>query len=114
MATRCCCGSSSSTPAPPAYALYRAKDRRLGWVTSAATRPVLVDQLEAALRLGEIVLHDAATVDQCQMFSWSDDGRPEAQEGYFDDDVLALGIAWQVRRGAFVRVIGLRGEVTWR
>jgi hypothetical protein len=97
-----------------AYALYRAKDRRLGWVTSSATRPVLVDQLEAALRLGEIVLHDAATVDQCQTFSWSDDGRPEAQEGYFDDDVLALGIAWQVRRRAFVRVIGVRGEVTRR
>jgi hypothetical protein len=89
------------------YTIYRAKDNRVGWLTSSANRPVLVDQLEAALRTGELHLHDAATVDQLAAFAWSDDGRPEAPDGYHDDDVLALGIAWQVRRRSFPRVIGL-------
>lgn len=89
-----------------AYAIYRAKDKRLGWITSTATRPVMVDELEAAIRLGDVVLHDAETVDQCLAFAYNDDGRPEAPEGFHDDDVFAAGIAWQVRRRAFGRVLG--------
>ncbi len=68
---------------------------------------MLVDQLEAALRTGALQLHDAATVDQLAALAWSDDGRAEAPSGYHDDDVLALGIAWQSRRSSFTRVIGL-------
>ena len=89
------------------YTIYRAKDGRQGWLTTSASRPVLVDQLEAALRTGGLHLHDAATIDQLAAFAWSDDGRPEAPTGYHDDDVLALGIAWQVRRSSFPLVIGL-------
>jgi hypothetical protein len=93
------------------YRVFRAKDKRTGWLTSTATRPVLVDELEAALRTGAVAIHDAGTVDQLSTFAYSDDGRPEAQEGYHDDDVLALGIAWQVRRRSFGRVLGVtRGE----
>jgi len=88
------------------YVIYRARDGRQGWLTSSANRPVLVDQLEAALRTGALQLHDAATIDQLSAFAWSDDGRAEAPAGYHDDDVLALGIAWQSRRSSFPRVIG--------
>ena len=35
---------------------------------------------------------------------------PEGQEGYHDDDVLAVGIAWQVRRRAFGRVRRRSGD----
>jgi hypothetical protein len=90
------------------YAIYRAKDKRLGWITTSATRPVLVDQLEAALRLEAIRIHDAETASQFAAFTWSDDGKPEAAEGQFDDDVLAYGIAWEVRRRTFGRVLTMR------
>ena len=89
------------------YRIYRAPDKRVGWLTTSATRPVLVDQLEEALRTSALTLRDAGTVDQMSTFAYSDDGRPEATAGYHDDDVLALGIAWQVRRHAFPLVIGL-------
>lgn len=89
------------------YAIFRAKDGRLGWLTTSANRPLLVDRLEAALRTGALHLHDAATIDQLAAFAWSDDGRAEAPDGYHDDDVLALGIAWQIRKTSFPRVIGL-------
>jgi hypothetical protein len=52
-------------------------------------------------------LTDAGTVDQLAAFAWSDDGRAEAPDGYHDDDVLALGIAWQMRKRAFPRVLGV-------
>lgn len=90
------------------YQIYRAKDKRVGWLTTNASRPVLIDQLEAALRTSGLVLHDAGTVDQFSTFAYNDDGRPEAQEGYHDDDVLAVGIAWQLRRRAFGRLLGER------
>ena len=92
------------------YRIFRAKDKRLGWLTTTATRPVLVDQLEEALRTAGITLHDAGSIDQFGAFAYSDDGRPEAQEGYHDDDVLAAGIAWQVRRRAFGRVLDVRHD----
>jgi hypothetical protein len=41
-------------------------------------------------------------------FAYSDDGRPEAQDGYHDDDVMAAGIAVQLRRRAFGRVLDVR------
>ena len=92
------------------YRIYRAKDKRLGWLTMSANRPVLIDQLEEALRTEALVLHDAATVDQFGAFAYNDDGRPEAAEGYHDDDVMAVGIAWQVRRRSYPRVIDIRRE----
>jgi hypothetical protein len=90
------------------YQLYRAKDKRLGWLTTTASRPVLVDQLEEAVRTGAIRIHDAGVVDQMATFAYNDDGRPEGQDGYHDDDVLAAGIAWQLRRRAFGRVLDAR------
>ena len=90
------------------YRIYRAPDKRVGWLTTSATRPVLVDQLEEALRTSALTLRDAGTVDQMSTFAYSDDGRPEAQEGYHDDDVMAAGIAVQLRRRAFGRVLGVR------
>ena len=90
------------------YQIFRAKDGRLGWLTTTASRPLLVDQLEEAVRTDGTVIHDAVTVDEMLSFSWSDDGRPEAQEGYHDDAVIAHGIAIQMRRRAFGRLLDVR------
>ncbi len=94
------------------YRIFRAKDKRLGWLTTSATRPVLIDQLEEALRTKALMIRDAGTVDQMSTFAYSDDGRPEAQEGYHDDDVMAAGIAVQLRRRAFGRMLDIRQAET--
>lgn len=88
------------------YAIFRAKDRKYGWLTTPASRPVLVDQLEQAIRTGEVKLHDAETVDQFSKFSWNEQNKPEAQQGFHDDDVIAVGIAVQMRRKSFGLVLG--------
>jgi hypothetical protein len=89
------------------YQVFRARDKRVGWLTTSATRPVLLDQLEEAIRTSALTLHDWQTVEQFGTFHWNDDGRAEASEGSHDDDVLSVGIAWQLRRRAFGRVLDL-------
>ena len=92
------------TAAAP-YGLYRARDKRLGWLSTPESRTLLVDQLAEAIRTRAIAFHDEGTLDQCRTFHENEKGRAEAQEGFHDDDVIAAGIAWQLRRRAFGRVL---------
>jgi hypothetical protein len=95
---------------PPPYALYRARDGKLGWLQTAESRALLVDQLAAGVRAGAIALHDAGTVGQFRTFHENEKGKPEAQHGFHDDDVFAVGIAWQLRRLLFGRVLTSSAE----
>lgn len=87
------------------YSMYRAKDGKFGWLQTPESRALLVDQLAAAVRTDAITLHDAGTVGQFRTFHENEKGKPEAQAGFHDDDVFAVGIAWQLRRLAFGRVL---------
>lgn len=69
----------------------------LGWPTDQATKPILVDDLAAAIAGGHLPIHSAGLVDECFTFVTTDTG---AQEGKHDDRVLAAGIAWQARKRA--------------
>ena len=92
------------------YTPFRARDGEFGWNTTRESRTMLVDALAAAIRTDTIVIHDEGTLDQCRTFHENAKGRAEAQEGYHDDDVIAVGIAWQMRRSLFGRVLGTREE----
>lgn len=73
-------------------------ERILGWPTDAQTRPVLVDDLIAAIANDLLRIHSPGLVDE--MFTFVSNprtGKQEAQEGKHDDRVMSLGIAWQVR-----------------
>lgn len=92
------------------YALYRARDGKLGWLQTAEARALLVDQLAAAVRSDSLALHDAGSVGQFRTFHENEKGKPEAQTGFHDDDVFAVGIAWQMRRLLFGRVLTAPAE----
>jgi hypothetical protein len=70
----------------------------LGWPTDQATKPILVDDLAAAIAGGHLLIHSPDLVDECLTFVTTDTGSQEAQEGEFDDRVMAAGIAWQARK----------------
>ncbi|MFB3883353.1 MAG: hypothetical protein ACE149_18965 [Armatimonadota bacterium] len=73
----------------------------LGWPTDQATKPILVDDLAAAIAGGHLLVHSSGLIDECFTFVTTDSGSQEAQEGKHDDRVIAAGIAWQARkRGA--------------
>jgi hypothetical protein len=70
----------------------------LGWPTDQATKPILVDDLGAAIAGGHVIIRSLALIDECMTFITTDTGSQEAQQGKYDDRAMALGIAWQVRK----------------
>jgi len=75
----------------------------LGWPTDQSTKPILVDDVAAAIAEASIILHSADLVDECMSFVTTDTGAQQAQEGAHDDRVMAAGIAWQVRKRPVAR-----------
>ena len=90
---------------------YRVGDQvTLGWPTDQSTKPILVDDLAAAIAGGHVILRSLALIDECMTFVTTDTGSQEAQRGKFDDRVMALGIAWQVRKRPLSRASTQRPE----
>jgi len=80
------------------YDYRRGQEVTLGWPTDQSTKPILVDDLAAAIAGGHVILHSQVLIDECMTFVTTDSGSQEAQQGKYDDRVMALGIAWQVRK----------------
>ena len=82
----------------------------LGWPTDQATKPILVDDLAAAIADQAILIHSAELVDEAMTFINLPSGSQEAQEGKHDDRVMAAGIAWQARKRGEARYSTQRPE----
>ena len=67
-----------------------------GFTTSARTRPLLVSKLDIYLREKACLLNSTRLIDELFVFIWKG-SRPEAQQGYNDDLVMAFAIAMYVR-----------------
>ncbi len=86
-----------------------------GWLTTTASKPLMVNELEEALRNEYVTVHTRAMVDELRGYQYDDQGRTSAPEGQHDDTVMALAIAWQMRKWAQSRgqrqlkVSGLNG-----
>lgn len=80
--------------------LYFYKPQRPGWDTNSATKFLMVDEAEEAIRSGFLVCHDPVTPGEALAFEWKDDGTAGAPdgEGNHDDTITALCIAWQMRK----------------
>jgi len=85
--------------------IYEAADKKLGWATTVATRPVLFDELAQGIRDGSLRTPDAAMVDECRTLIRDTDGKPRAKgkgkpppEGCRDDLFVAWAIAIQARQ----------------
>jgi len=76
--------------------------KRLGWVTDAKSKSLMIDELEAALRKGHVRLADQETLDELQVYEFKDSAHEHsgAPEGFHDDLAIALAIAWQMRKTA--------------
>lgn len=72
-------------------------DKRIGWPTNTATRPMMLDDLALALRQGLIHIYDRPTLKELRSFiRHPKTGKPEAEVGAHDDLVMSLAIAWQL------------------
>lgn len=79
--------------------LYEA-DGQLGWLTSAATRPALVENFAAVLVTAPQLVHSLRLLEECRTFVRHPDGTAAAAAGSHDDCVMAMAIALQVRKEA--------------
>ena len=74
-------------------------DGEAGWLTTAANRPPMLENLAAVLRASPASVQSPRLLEQCRTFVRGKDGRAEAAAGSHDDAVMAMAIALAVRAG---------------
>ena len=67
-----------------------------GFTTSARTRPLIVGKLEAYVREKSLTIRSKRLLEELKVFIWKN-GKAQAQSGYNDDLVMAMGIAMYIR-----------------
>ena len=72
-----------------------------GFTTSTKTRPLVISKMEAYIRERHFVFHSKRLLEELRVFIWQN-GKAQAQNGYNDDLVMALGI------GLFTRDTGVK------
>jgi len=74
----------------------------VGWATTSKSKPLMVNELEIAIRRRECLLSDGIgdeTRAELLVFEYKDTlEHSGAPEGFHDDRVVALAIAWQMRK----------------
>lgn len=72
---------------------------KLGWTTSSATRPVMLQMLKEAVDTRVLTLYDRPTVNEMFAFivtQTSSSWKAQAESGAHDDLIMALAGAWQL------------------
>lgn len=72
--------------------------QKIGWRTSKTTRPMMLDELGAAIREGSLRLRGAHTVAELKTFVRDPDGKSHGSP--FDDRTISLAIALQMCKHA--------------
>ncbi|MGA9391487.1 MAG: terminase [Candidatus Sulfotelmatobacter sp.] len=69
-----------------------------GWLTSAASRPAMIENMAAILAAEPTLFRSPRLLEECRTFIRHPDGNASAAEGAHDDCVMAMAIALAVRR----------------
>jgi len=68
-----------------------------GWLTSAVSRPAMIENLAAALAEEPTLFRSSRLLNECRTFVRFADGNNGAAPGTHDDCVIAMAVAWAVR-----------------
>jgi hypothetical protein len=69
---------------------------KLGWRTDVRTKPLMIDYLGEAIREGVIIDYDQVFISEAITYVIDDAGRTNADDGAYDDTVIAKAIALQM------------------
>lgn len=72
--------------------------RRLGFPTTSATKPGLIDDLDEVIRSFALTSYDDGYWSECQTYVRGPNGDTNASESNHDDRVMAMGIARRMAR----------------
>jgi len=84
----------------------------MGWRTDRKTKPIIINNLAKAIRENDIIDLDVVFLSECQTYVVDDQGYTNAQEGQFDDTVMAKAIALQMAHYTGIDVTNLRDKIT--
>ena len=73
----------------------------LGWRTSTISKPIMVDELNANLREGTVILWDAETIAELRTYVRNDAGKMVGSP--FDDRTISLAIANQMLKHVWLK-----------
>ena len=76
------------------------RKKKLGWLTNAKTKPLMVAEGDRIIREALAIIHSPELLSELMTFVRLADGKTEAQQGCFDDLVIAWLIALQLRKYA--------------
>ena len=68
---------------------------KLGWKTTKATRPILIDEFEQMTREGSLKIRSKETVDEMTTFVYNDANNMVSMDSYHDDCIFSIAIACQ-------------------
>jgi hypothetical protein len=71
----------------------------IGFQTNVASKPLIIDKLRGDVRERQIEINDPTTLSELLSFVVTDSGKMEAEQGCYDDTVLALAIAVHIHEG---------------
>lgn len=77
----------------------------LGFRTTTKTKPLIIDQLRATIRDGEMEINDRTTIQELMTYVVNDNGNMEADAGCHDDCVTSLALANHIHEGVFTPVV---------
>lgn len=69
---------------------------KLGWTTSTTTRPLMLDHLKQVIRDDQMACYSSSFWQECLTFVRDEKGKPTAQSGCHDDEVMAAAITEQM------------------
>jgi hypothetical protein len=70
--------------------------QKLGWTTSAKTKPLMIDKLSEFVREMYLGVYDDRIISEMFTYVIEDDGKTNAQVGCYDDTVMATAIMLQL------------------
>jgi hypothetical protein len=73
------------------------KNGQLGWLTTAATRPAMIENMAVVLMSAPELFRSRRLLEECRTFVRRSDGNAAAADGAHDDCVMAMAIALAVR-----------------
>lgn len=78
---------------------------RLGWLTTAQSKPIVVDGLKTLLRAGQSGIRWIGTVHEASSYVYDKKGRMNAQDGCFDDQLMSYMISQEMRARMPARIV---------
>lgn len=75
---------------------FQERTSLMGWQTTRKTKPIIINNLVQAIRDNDILDLDIVFIRECMTYVRDDQGHTNAQEGMYDDTVIAKAIALQM------------------